>query len=662
MSLETLQHCLVDVFYKEKITVAYVKEIKSKRLHLLLPTGREELINHSALLSLGKTKILPDNLNYIEALLKEKQALREKHKESFDLKELWEVVVDELEIAEAWDLVHLILGRPPDCDEVAGFMRKIAEEKLYFSIEGPDLVKIRSREEVANTLLQREKELERLRFMSEAENFLQALMADRTDLIDRERISFWINLLKEYILNEENFVSGKLLREVLHKHQLADPPKLVDFLVKKNYLEEDWFYELEKFKYPTQFSPRELEEVKPLSSEEIDFSKYIDLRDLYTFTIDAPETEDYDDALSIKKEGNEVVLFVHIAEVARTITPSLALWEGAFERASTLYLPETIYPMLPFPLSHKKFSLRMGEVKPSLTFKFRFSNSGQKIEAQIFPALISVKKRFTYEEVDQYLEAGDPFWLELYQLLKPFKEFRHSNGALAVILPEILVKVLPNKEIICKKIEMTPSRDLIAEAMILANFYGAKFIMENNLPGIYRAQKAPFQVIEERETSLFHQILQLKFMAKSELTLEPSYHSGLGLPYYTTLTSPIRRFLDLLNQYQILRYFDKKPFFTKEEFLKLLPDLQSNIARAQMLQGRRKKYFLLKYLKMYKKEEPLKGIILETQGRKYRVYLPEYNLTGEVLGYKGDLEAGREVRVKVEKVNPHLEILRLSID
>ncbi|MFN3505348.1 MAG: ribonuclease catalytic domain-containing protein [Caldimicrobium sp.] len=661
MSLESLVNHLVDVFYKDKPTVAYVKDVKGKRLHLFLPHGREELLSHNALLSMGKKKVLYDNLASLEILLKEKQKLREELKETYDLKELWEVIVGEAEKIEAWELVHLFLGRAPTCDEVSAFMRKLVEDKVYFGFEGPDLVKVRSKEEVKNILIQREKELERLKFISEGEGFLQALLTNKLDTIPDEKINFWTGAIKNYLLLEEAYEQGKLMKELLQKHQLDSPAKVIEILCRANLIEEDWFYEIEKVKYPTEFSHEELEEVKKILVEEKDFNKYVDLTSLYTFTVDAEETEDFDDALSVEKEGSITTLYVHIAEVARYIHPNSALWMAALERASTLYLPETIYPMFPFSLSNEKFSLREGEIKPTLTFKFILDERGEVLDYQIFPSLIRVKRRFTYEEVDRALERGETFWRELYSLFKPFKEYRIHNGALAVILPEIIVRVAPSGEIVCERLEMTPARDLIAEAMILANFYGAKFCVERGIPIIFRAQKMPYQIIEERESSLYHKILQLKFMARVELSLEPALHSGLGLPYYATFTSPIRRFVDLLSQYQLIAYLENSPQLSKEELLKILPDLQNNLQQAQFLQNRRKKYFLLKYLQKYKLGEELSGIVIEVQGRKYKVYLPEYNLTGEVIGYKGTLSAGAEVKVRIEKVNPLLENLRLEI-
>lgn len=661
MNLEELKSHFVDLFYKDKLQVAFVREIKGKRLYLFLPSGKEELISHLAIVSVGKEKFTQHNLEVLQGLLKEKQRLREELKDKYDLRELWEVVLGEVEETSTWELVGLYLGREPTDDEVAAFVRKVAEERVYFQIIGIDYLKVRSKEEVARLLQQREREQERLKFLQEAEKFLESLLSHREQNWPEEVKTFWLNTFKDYILFEDTTEKGKLLKEVLQKHHLADPLKVFEILSRNKLLPEDWFFELEKSQFPKDFTEKEQMECEVLLRSEQFPENRCDLTDLEVFTIDAEETEDFDDAISVEFQHKQTILWVHIAGVSTFVKPYSPLWEGALQRASTLYLPEGIIPMFPFPLSHGKFSLRRGEPRVALSFKFILNESGEVLDFHILPSIIKVKQRYTYEEVDSFMQGSDPFWRRLYELLMFHKKRRYAQGAFAIILPEVNVKVKPNGEISVERLEMTPSRDLIAEAMILTNYHSAKFLAEHEIPALYRAQKEPYQIVEGVETSLYHQILQLKFMAKSEITLEPAYHSGLGLSCYTMVTSPIRRFLDLLVQYQIEASIEGKAPLSKEELQKLLPDVQSNLQRAQYLQTKRKRYFLLKYLAQHMTELTLKGIIMEIQGNKAKIYLPEYNLTGELLGLTRDYYSGQEIMVALEKVNPLQEVLRLRL-
>lgn len=661
MSLETFLLRLVEVFYKEKVITCYVKDVKGKRLHLILPTGREELISHTALLSVSKEKIQEKNLSTLESLLKEKNKERERLKELFDLRELWEVVADDLREGSSWDLVELYLGRAPTSDEVAGFLRKVLEDRIYFAFEFQDFLKIRTREEVSQLLLKREKELARLKLLNDTENFLINLMQGKTGILPEEKEKYFFEGLKDYVLFEEGDERVKIIREILDKHGISEPLKTAELLIKAGVVDEDWFFELEKLKYPTEFTEEELKEAEVLLREPLNFENREDFRHLHTFTIDAPETEDYDDALSVEEHPEKTSLYVHITDVAFFIKPKSRLWEGALERASTLYLPERIYPLFPFSLSHGRFSLKREEERNSLTFKFTFNQEGEVSAFEIKPSVIKVKERLSYEEVDKALEEENPFFKKLYEILMKQKQKRLKTGAFAVILPEVQVRVQPNGEITARRIDMTRARDLVSEAMILTNYYTALFLKEHEIPSLFRSQRQPFQIFEERETSIFYQILQLKFMAKSELSMEPGFHSGLGLPCYTTITSPIRRALDLLVQYQLEAYLLGEKILSKEEVLRILPELQANLQRAQFLQARRKRYFLLKYLQKYKKDEPLRGIVIEIQAKKAKIYLPDYNLTGEVLTFRNSLNPGQEVIVKAEKISPLEEVLRLRI-
>jgi exoribonuclease-2 len=660
MNLEYLKKRFAEIFYKEKIITIYIKDIKEKRLHLVLPSGKEELINFSSLVCFEEKPTPLNDLNQIIALVKEKNEKREEIKNRFNLEEIWKILIEEVEDIHVKDAAELLLGRIPTEDEIAGFVRKALEDRTYFRLKRPNLLQIISKEEVERLILQRKKELEKLKKLSEGEEFIKALQLKNIESFPQEIIDFWISALKEYVLWEAQTPSGRLAYEVLKRLNITEPYKVFNLLVEAKIFNEDENLEILRTHYPTSFSEKELKEAELIAKTEIPKEEREDLTHLYTVTVDAEDTQDFDDALSFEEKEDKYILYIHIAEVADFLKPGSALWEGALERACTLYLPDGIYPMLPFSLSHEKFSLKKGELKGSLTFKISLDKSYNILSFDPFLSLIKVKERLTYEKVDELL-TKDPFWQKIYEIFIHFKKKREEKEFYAVFLPEVQVRVRPDGKIVVKKVEMTPSRHLIAEAMILVNTLAAEFLYQNQIPAIYRSQPKPLEIIENREENLYLKLLQLKYLAKSELRLSPAYHFGLGLEYYTTLTSPIRRFLDLLIQYQLKTFLLKKSPLPEEVIIKLLPELSENLQRAAQIQNKRIKYFLLKYLKIYMQDKPLKGLVLEVQNKKAKVYLVDYNITGEIIGFKGILNPGDEIMVKIEKVNPHLEILRLKI-
>ena len=662
MDYSFLKSRFVEIFYKGKLTPAFVKDVKDKRLRVIFPSGKEELISHSALTFYSENPSNIKDLNQIIETLKSQAEIREKIKDQINLKEIWEALVEEIEEISAQEVAELIFLEKVDDDKIAGLIRKVVEDKTYFKLKEPNLLLVNSKKEVERLILQKQRELERLRKLNEGETFVTTLKQGKpiSDFPEEVR-NFWIEALKNFVLWQEEAPNGKLVLEVLKRVGLGDPFKLFCLLVQRDILHEDENLDLLRLKFPIKFSEKAISEVNLIIDKvQKDEIPRVDYTYLETYTIDAEETQDFDDALSFEKSENGFIFYIHIAEVANFVSPGSKLWEEALERASTLYLPDGIYPMLPFELSHGVFSLKEKEVKPAITFKVILDENAEVKDFKVELSKIQVKRRLTYNEVDEKLSSGDELWNEIFQILMKLKEKREKQGeAVYVMLPEVCVR-LENGEIKVERLEMTPARLLIAEAMILTNFLVAKYFYENSIPALYRSQPKPAEVIEEREKSLFYKLMQLKFLAKSELSTQPDFHAGLGLNYYTTVTSPIRRFLDLLMQHQLKLHLLGKKGFSEEELKKLLPELAENIQRANFIQSKRIRYFLLKYLKLYKKNEPLKGLILSIQNKKAKVYLVDYNLTGEMILTSQNISPGEEIKVMIEKVNPHQEILRLK--
>jgi len=669
MDLEKLKGCIVDIFYRDKIYPAYVKEVKGKRLLVYLPTGKEGTISHSAVVCVGEKICEKFNLNSLSEIFRTTQTLREELKKEFNLEELWEVVKGELTSASPVELVELYLGRKPKPDEVCAFVRLILQERIYFRFKSFEEIEVLPEEEVQNILHQREKERERQLLREKLKEFIQRLSEGAIIAYNED----FIEALKQYVLYENEQALGRDLYNVLSELNLANPQKIFLLLVKAGVFKEDENLELLKFRYPREFSARahiQAEECLRLKLKEIShFNRFQDLTFLDTYAVDSAETQDVDDAFSVEDREDVKTVYVHIADVSSFISVGSPLFEEALERASTLYLPDETIPMLPFTLSHNKFSLLEGELRSSLTFKIDIKKDPfEVLSFDVIPAIIKVKKSFTYEEVDCFLDEGDPFWTELYSLLLEHKKKRQAQGAYAIFLPEVQVRVLENGEIVLSKFEMTKARDLISELMILTNHLSAKFCHEACIPIIYRKQDPPYQVFPEAENSLYYKLLQLRYFARSELTTNPSFHSGLGLEFYTTLTSPIRRALDLIVHHQLRGYLFSEKAFSDEELKTLIPTLEENLRRAQVVQQKRVRYFLLKYLAMhYAKRDKesegrtLKGIVIDKRERLLKVYLPDFNIAGDVIGSFPQVNPGDDATVVVERVEPREELLLLSL-
>ncbi len=636
---------LAEIFWKNKIVCCYVKEKKDKKLRIVLPTLKEELINASDLVYLDNLKV---STNDIQQILLEKNELREKLKENFNLEEIWEIL--EEEEYNAKEISDLYLGKESTDDEVAAFLRKIFETKNYFSITKMGTILRLSEKQVREIQnkkqKQEEKELKLLEFEKVLEKFFNGCIQNLTD-----SESYWIDKLKRYVIFDE-CKDRNIIEEVLKKKGISNIYYLFKFLVENGMVEEDLFFEISRTKFPN-FSLEDKKEAEILINKGILFENRVDLTNLYTFTIDSEDTKDFDDAISVEFMHDKVILYIHISDVASFIDHNSSLFNTALKRMQTLYLPDFIMPMLPEDITFKKFSLVKNDPKNAVTFLFEIDkNTYEILKFDIFLSVIKVDENMVYEDIDERIGSGDGFWKDLYEILRANKDRRLQNGAFSIFLPEVLVKIDPKGNLVLKRIEMTKSRDLISEAMILVNTFVAKFLADNKVPCIFRFQREPNKIIEIN--SIVDVFNQLKYFNKVEFSLIPRFHSGLGVEQYVTITSPIRRFLDLLCQYQLICFLQNKQFLAESDLIKLLPEIENYLSRAQLLQTRRNKYFLLKYLSMQKGEK-FEGIVINNG----KIYLPDFNYIA-VFKEPRQFKTGQNVLVRIKYVDPYLEYLEVE--
>jgi ribonuclease R len=345
--------------------------------------------------------------------------------------------------------------------------------------------------------------------------------------------------------------------------------------------------------FPLEFSDEVLEETAripdTISAEEI--AKRKDFRRVLTFTIDPVDAKDFDDALSIRvlKNGNYEI-GVHIADVSHYVEPDTALDEAAYQKATSVYLPDRVNPMLPEHISNVLCSLRPHEDKLTFSAVFQMTPKAQVKEYWIGRTVIHSDHRFTYEEVQEVIEKQDgPFLDEvllLNNLAQRLRKKRFDAGAINFSSQEVRFKLDEKAKpigIVVK--ESKESHQLIEEFMLLAN----RFVAENvskikinkkPIPFPYRVHDlpseeklAPFMAFAKKfghkfDTSTpekiaesFNQMLAdahgkpeqhvleqlgIRTMAKAVYTTENIGHYGLGFEHYCHFTSPIRRYPDIL--------------------------------------------------------------------------------------------------------------------
>lgn len=345
--------------------------------------------------------------------------------------------------------------------------------------------------------------------------------------------------------------------------------------------------------FPLQFSDEALEVAAripdTISAEEIKARK--DIRDIFTITIDPVDAKDFDDAISFRKLKNgNYELGVHIADVSHYLEPETALDKEAYGKATSVYLPDRVNPMLPEHISNVLCSLRPKEDKLTFSAIFQITPKAEVKQYWLGKTVIHSDHRFTYEEVQAIIEEKAGLHAEevliLNELAQKFRKKRFNNGAINFSSQEVRFKLDEKGDPIGIMIkESKEAHQLVEEFMLLANRTVAENISKlkfNNkaLPFPYRTHDdpdeeklVPFAAFAKKfghkfDTSSpdkiaesFNQLLKdahgkpeqhvleqlgIRTMAKAKYTIENVGHYGLGFEHYCHFTSPIRRYPDVM--------------------------------------------------------------------------------------------------------------------
>ena len=355
-----------------------------------------------------------------------------------------------------------------------------------------------------------------------------------------------------------------------------------------------------KYEVPHQFSAATLAQSATLPDKirPVDRKGRIDLTDVALVTIDGEDARDFDDAVYCEpakigrvKAPNGWRLIVAIADVSHYVKPGEAIDGDAYERATSVYFPRRVIPMLPEKLSNGLCSLNPYEDRLSMVCDMLITKDGEIHAYQFFPAVICSHARFTYNEVAAILantrgpEAAKrkdlvPDLLNLHEVYRALLKERHKRGAIDFESTETQIVCDENGRI--EKIvprTRTEAHKLIEEAMLAANVCSADFIARGKHPSLYRVHEGPtpekksllqnylralglglsisddpkpgeFAAIaaatKDRPDAMQIHTMLLRSMQQAIYTATNSGHFGLAYEAYTHFTSPIRRYPDLL--------------------------------------------------------------------------------------------------------------------
>ena len=657
---------VVEFLDNRNFLTALVTRVKGSKLLVLSENDREMAISQGRILSQNNSSLNPTHpRNDLVKKLSDISRHRQELADQLNIKELWELLDGEGEEFPYNDLAELAWDGPADNDRRAAIYRAIFADGLYFKMR-PEFAQRHDAERVDQIETERLRDAERERELKDGGAWLQCIWEDDYPEPPDCR-NHVLDILRDMAIHGNDASEYKWGRKLLEQAGLAgDPLNPFNLLVKMGEMNPHENLDLLRFGLSTEFPASVLEQTECLCKQEItDIAIRRDLTDLDIMTADSGGARDFDDAVSIRDVGDHIELGVHIADVAGLLEPDSPLDIEARQRTTSLYMPDRRVPMLPEILSEECLSLKADEVRPAFSLLIQLTPEGEVIDYEFMPSLIQVRHQLSYQEVDAGVETNLTL-SRMFRLSKQLKQRRLDAGALVLPLPKLNVFITPEGEIgVSLTIWENPGRSMIGEFMILANHLAADFLTKNGAPCLYRSQNSPSQRLIEGDTNcadLLPCLQQRRFLNRVSWGTEALRHSGMGLETYTNLTSPLRRYIDLIIQRQVRSLVATgKPLYDAETLSAMLSEVNDMLRKAMLVMNIRRRYWLQMYLNGAGKRD-YEALVLDRTPHRYRIYLPELALDADLPVIRGrDLAVGDKVMVKVHKARPREDILKFTL-
>ncbi|QXE88178.1 ribonuclease R [Geomonas nitrogeniifigens] len=370
--------------------------------------------------------------------------------------------------------------------------------------------------------------------------------------------------------------------------------RIVEVLGEANDPEVEALTVIKKYELPHVFDEKVMAEAENQPQEVTEEARQgrVDLRDRLTVTIDGETARDFDDAVSVAREGDKIRLWVSIADVSHYVAEGSRLDTEAYLRGTSVYFPDRCIPMLPEQLSNGICSLNPQVERLTMTAEMLFDSAGARVDQKFYTSVIKSAARLTYTTVKKILVDQDAEAIEanrhLVADLKVMEELslrlnavRAGRGSIDFDLPEPqIILDLQGETTAIVRAERNLAHRIIEEFMLAANEAVAHFLESTPVPSLYRVHENPdpvklqdlsefvfgfgytLAVLDEKvnpaalqkllaevagkpEERLINEVL-LRCMKQARYSAENLGHFGLAASSYTHFTSPIRRYPDLV--------------------------------------------------------------------------------------------------------------------
>jgi exoribonuclease-2 len=617
-------------------------------------------------------KVNGDNSSFAHTQIPSFLQKTEKFLDPSSLEVAWEILIEDNQATSPTDLAKLLFSEISTVTSYASYCL-LSNDKIYFKQKG-DLYEPRPNSQVSELKHQAEAATQRAKLIEEFQEKLRAkLSGDEVMWTTSDRTR--LDCLERYALHGDEASDKVAAQELLSfakrsKNEQAAFQMLVDLGI----WDEHENLNLLRSQIPIRFANELIAAAEAcLTAPIIDSMQNSrrDLTQLHVYTIDDISTTEIDDGLSIETmaDGRKRI-WIHIADPTRWLDPESILDKDARKRGTSVYLPTGVIPMFPMDLATGAMSLIQSQVCHAMSFAVDLDEVGAVSHYEIMASLIKPNYRLTYDDVEEMLQLGVEDDLDrLAEYARLRKKWRVAQGAIEIHLPDTSVKVDSKSDIkesdhlIVELMEDTFSRQLVAEMMILAGEVAARFAQTHNIPIPYRYQEQPelppLDTLMQLPSGPVREFAICRCMTKGLLGLYASRHAGLGLDAYAQVTSPIRRYSDLLAHWQIKAFLRGSPLpFTAERLTEILQVIDPAIWDANQVEKQSVRYWSLEYLRR-NKDVVWEALMLDWLRENERLAL----VLIEDLGLKLPMKINRQIQVgdnlliKTAEVDPRKDII-----
>ncbi|ABW66258.1 ribonuclease catalytic domain-containing protein [Desulfosudis oleivorans] len=622
---------IIDFIDSQKMICAVATETSgtgTSHLRLLTENGRE------VKLPLRRASYAGGRLNPSvgrQALVDQLKATAHKRSElaeRVDIKEVWDLLKDEDQWIDLASMTGLCFSGPVTPDHEAAVVRAIFDDRLYFKFDHNRFYP-HTEEQIHAICVRRDKEARQRAMIHEGAEWLKKAGAGTPPPMD-ETARAVVDVLADYYVFEKEAKEPALAREILGGAGNLSPDTLFSLLVRLGVWDEHENIDLLRHRVPVSWPDdvtKASEKLVATAGIPSAGPDRVDLTGLSLFTIDGSQTLDFDDALSLEPmENGACRLGIHISDVGHYIKKEDPLDAEALKRGSSIYTADKKIPMLPAEISEGLCSLVAGKPRPAISMLITLSSSAEVMECRVVASVIRVENHLTYSQVNLSLDKDERLG-RLSRIAVRLREKRVRDGALLIEIPELYVQFDDNRAVVLAKGDReSPSRILIEEMMILANTVMARFLKEHGLPAIFRSQPEPKTRLFKKGTTgetLFQNWVQRKMVARVVVDTKPERHCGLGVDLYTSATSPIRKYADLITQRQVRAALGLETPYTEDQLQHLMQMLQQPLSYVGKIQQARHRYWVFKHLET-KTGQRVNAIVLDRFKNEYSILLPDY--------------------------------------